>query len=133
MEGSRKGGHLEEKPLRAVRFSHGENGRWRAVLFWDVCASLHLSSCREDAGPQLAGRGRAQSPRQGNGCSPRRLAGVRRARQACPRLLQLQPLPSSSSRAAHAEFKVNLPSVVTCPSDACQMPTLLCKAPFRAA
>ena len=42
-----------------------------------------------------------------------------------------QPAPSSNSRAAHAEFKVGLPSVVTRLSDTCQVPTLLSSTASR--
>lgn len=44
-----------------------------------------------------------------------------------------KPAPSSSSREAHTEFKVSLPSVVTCLSATCQVPALLSEAPRRAA
>lgn len=50
-----------------------------------------------------------------------------------PSLCSSKPVPSSSPRAAHAEFKASLPSVVTCPSDTCQVPALLCEAPFHVA
>ena len=68
---------------------------------------------------------RLSAPRGGGAWPPKAGGSEPQHGSPAPGFCSSQPAPSSNSRAAHAEFKVGLPSVVTRLSDTCQVLALL--------